>query len=350
MKDADYSGLVILSNEHGEYLSAFLRKDGRQQRVKLSRGIPQSERASQGEDSVLMRLNLGQTPSAMLMRTNDSEDGPVDIGFVCSGCGTSYPYATLCEICYPIIVTPDQNPDPSGPHTFCTNPECPYGGGVNCNGLCGYGGGGGGSGSGSGSGGGGTFPSQPGIPVGMHIDLLDRSKFVGYHQTGDCLLTAKAIMDNYGLKGQYGGSNHVYQLMWEERGMLKHYGVDYKTTFGLAYKCIKRHLEAGRPIIVGVDRKLGLNSNEGTTDHWILVTGRGYDDRQKMYYFTYMETGTDFVDKGCNNSTNRLYYEIEKVVLFNPSANDNKSCYTVSQVRPNDGKNLEETISQPTKP
>ena len=67
--------------------------------MKLSRGIPQSERASQGEDSVLMRLNLGQTPSAMLMRTNDSEDGPVDIGFVCSGCGTSYPYATLCEIC-----------------------------------------------------------------------------------------------------------------------------------------------------------------------------------------------------------------------------------------------------------
>ena len=35
MKDVDYSGLVILSNEHGEYLSAFLRKDGRQQRVKL---------------------------------------------------------------------------------------------------------------------------------------------------------------------------------------------------------------------------------------------------------------------------------------------------------------------------
>lgn len=190
----------------------------------------------------------------------------------------------------------------------------------------------------------------PGISAGMHTDLLDRSKFVGYHQTGDCLLTAKAIMDNYGLKGQYGGADHVYQLMWEERGMLKHYGVDYKTTFGLAYKCIKRHLEAGRPIIVGVDRKLGLNSNEGTTDHWILVTGRGYDDRQKMYYFTYIETGTDFVDKGCNNSTNRLYYEIEKVVLFNPSANDNKSCYTVSQVRPNDGKNLEETISQPTKP
>ena len=99
--------------------------------MKLSRGIPQSERASQGEDSVLMRLNLGQTPSAMLMRTNDSEDGPVDIGFVCSGCGTSYPYATLCEICYPIVVTPDQNPDPLGPHTFCTNPECPYGGGRN---------------------------------------------------------------------------------------------------------------------------------------------------------------------------------------------------------------------------
>lgn len=223
MKDADYSGLVILSNEHGEYLSAFLRKDGRQQRVKLSRGIPQSERASQGEDSVLMRLNLGQTPSAMLMRTNDSEDGPVDIGFVCSGCGTSYPYATLCEICYPIIVTPDQNPDPSGPHTFCTNPECPYGGGVNCNGLCGYGGGGGGSGSG---GGGGGTPSTPGIPVGMHTDLLDKSKFVGYKQAGsDCMKAAKAMMDNY--KCPYGSSANVYQLMWQlPNNVLIHYGDD----------------------------------------------------------------------------------------------------------------------------
>lgn len=44
-----------------------------------------------------------------------------------------------------------------------------------------------------------------GIPAGMHNDVLDKSKFVGYHQTGDCLLTAKVIMDNYGLKGQYGG-------------------------------------------------------------------------------------------------------------------------------------------------
>lgn len=35
MKDADYSGLVILSDERGEYLGAILRKDGKQQRVKL---------------------------------------------------------------------------------------------------------------------------------------------------------------------------------------------------------------------------------------------------------------------------------------------------------------------------
>ena len=131
--------------------------------------------------------------------------------------------------------------------------------------------------------------------------------------------------------------------------MLKHYGVDYKTTFGLAYKCIKRHLEAGRPIIVGVDRKLGLNSKERPIIGFSLPGG-GTMTAKKCIILLNIETGTDFVDKGCNNSTNRLYYEIEKVVLFNPSANDNKSCYTVSQVRPNDGKNLEETISQPTKP
>lgn len=51
--------------------------------------------------------------------------------------------------------------------------------------------------------------------------------------------------------------------------------------------------------------------NEGATDHWIVITGRGYDENQKMYYYTYMETGysTGQVDKACDTTNNRLYYD-----------------------------------------
>ena len=162
---------------------------------------------------------------------------------------------------------------------------------------------------------------------------------------------ACAMMDNY--KCPYGSSANVYQLMWQlPNNVLTHYGDDYKTTFGQAYKCIVRHLEAKRPIIVGVHHTFYYGDksyNEGTTDHWIIVTGKGYDGAKQQYYFTYMETGTNYVDVGCDNNENRLYYDREKIVLCDPKNYKGKT-YVVSQVRPNDGLYLNETIEQPGNP
>lgn len=38
---------------------------------------------------------------------------------------------------------------------------------------------------------------------------------------------------------------------------------------------IDRHLDADRPIIVGVNHTPNRNINEGATDHWIVIARRG---------------------------------------------------------------------------
>ncbi len=107
---------------------------------------------------------------------------------------------------------------------------------------------------------------------------------------------------------------------------------------------------ANRPIIVGVNHTLNKGYNEGTTDHWIVIVGRGYDTTQQQYYYTYMDTGRYVASDGCNMTNNRLYYDSKNYVFQDAKAgtNNNKK-YDVTQVRPNDGKNLSETINQPTK-
>ena len=111
-----------------------------------------------------------------------------------------------------------------------------------------------------------------------------------------------------------------------------------------------RHLNANRPIIVGVNHTLNKGYNEGTTDHWIVIVGRGYDTTQQQYYYTYMDTGRYATSDGCNMTNNRLYYDSKNYIFQDAKAgtNNNKK-YDVTQVRPNDGKNLSETINQPTK-
>lgn len=126
---------------------------------------------------------------------------------------------------------------------------------------------------------------------------------------------------------------------------------NYTTIYDNAINCINRHLDTDRPIIVGVNHSKEYGINEGTTDHWIVITGREYDTSQNQYYYIYMETGRDNIAEGCNITENRLYYDSKNYVFQDVKAgkNDSKK-YDVTQVRPNDGNNLNETISQPAKP
>ncbi len=227
---------------------------------------------------------------------------------VCTRCGHKMPECT----CY-IYPNPDPDPDPIP---------------------------GGGTGSGDSENNGTILPN---------VDLMNEKHFVGYDVSNDCMKGCNAIMANYGVSS--GSSANVYQLLFERNGVLEYYDMEnYKTIYDNAIACINRHLDANRPIIVGVNHTPNKSINEGTTDHWIVVVGREYDTTKKQYYYTYMDTGRSSASDGCNTTANRLYYDSKNYTIIDTEAGfENKYQFDVSQVRPNDGKNLGETISQPTR-
>ena len=179
--------------------------------------------------------------------------------------------------------------------------------------------------------------------------MTDVSKFVGLDlASNNCWAACTLIMQNYGIPP--GSRLHVYRLLAENQttGELYHYGNNPTDNYARAIACIDRHLDAGRPIVVGVNHSPQRGINENVTDHFIVITGRGYDANRGMYYYTYMETGRyqAHADEGCDTMTNRLYYDPTTQTFQDPIAGAyNTLIYDVSQVRPNDGINLEETES-----
>jgi GH24 family phage-related lysozyme (muramidase) len=60
---------------------------------------------------------------------------------------------------------------------------------------------------------------------------------------------------------------------------------------GWSLSTINRQLDAGRPVVMGVDYKAGSNGGGNGTDHWITVTGRGTVNGQAVYYANDPATG-----------------------------------------------------------
>lgn len=194
----------------------------------------------------------------------------------------------------------------------------------------------GGSGSGGSGSGGTSFIPLP------NRDLTNTSYFET-QASGQCLQACKDILDNYGISN-YGDSAHVYQLKKEVNGVLTDYGSDPAANYENAIDCINRHLDASRPIIIGINHSLDYGINEGTTDHFMLITGRGYDSEKGMYYYIYMDPGRPDTSNGCDTQNNRLYYDPDNLDFYDDSTY-NKRRFDVTQVRPNDGKYLNETIN-----
>ena len=171
----------------------------------------------------------------------------------------------------------------------------------------------------------------------MIFDLGDKSKFVPYGTNGEknCLNICKAILKKHGLNS-FGSSANVYQLMIEENGELKQNGDNIHETYSQAIQCIDEHLKAGRPIIAGVNYQLGKKINEGATDHFVVIYGKGYDENLKCNYYTYYETGRTNINEGYNNHVNKFIYDPNVPALYNPQSNHtSKKRYDVTQIRPN---------------
>lgn len=56
---------------------------------------------------------------------------------------------------------------------------------------------------------------------------------------------------------------------------------------------INKQIDAGRPVVVGVDYKAGSNGGANGTDHWITITGRGTENGKQVYYANDPATGKE---------------------------------------------------------
>ena len=163
-------------------------------------------------------------------------------------------------------------------------------------------------------------------------ELMNSGNFVGYLTSGDCMQGCIRILANYGIRTY--STSTIIMATEGKNGQLNIYRESYID----GVNAINRHINAGRPVIVGISRGwgIGVGNSNPATDHFVVITGRGIDYNTGYYYYTYMETGTSNVDQGCDINDNRLYLNPDIPVLEDASGM-NGDKYRVTEVRANDG-------------
>lgn len=183
------------------------------------------------------------------------------------------------------------------------------------------------SSTGSGGGGTGGGSTNPGaIKPNKKIPYAAKD-FPGYDVITDCYTMANYILNR--MLSDYTEGTSYYINTADKNGNITNTG-NAKTVFDM----INTHLDANRPIKVGVDYKSGGNQSDHLTDHWIVVNGRGYDTVKQQYYFNYIETGRNKVSSAAAVGDNRLYYDSGKGTISGPKWN-NQATYVVNQIKNN---------------
>ena len=163
-----------------------------------------------------------------------------------------------------------------------------------------------------------------------------------YKQTGgflkgvrNCLVIAQKVLRSIlGSNANVGSSANEHQLWKEVDGVMTKVG-DANTIFNE----INNHLDAAHPIIVGINYKKGYPSgqHDQTSDHFVTITGRGYDESTGQYYYYYVETGHDAEHSNMATAEdNRLYYDPSTGTFKDSTGGtyrDDK--YVLTHIRPN---------------
>lgn len=97
---------------------------------------------------------------------------------------------------------------------------------------------------------------------------------------------------------------------------------------------LDKQLEAGKPVLVGVDHtynyRRGINTDK-STDHFVVIVGRACENN-KIYYI-FFEVGTSREAAGTSDS-NKLYIQPDNTLTGSTAYSTTKK-YTVLQVREN---------------
>ena len=99
---------------------------------------------------------------------------------------------------------------------------------------------------------------------------------------------------------------------------------------------LNESLNERMPILVGLNYKPRYKGNlDQTTDHFVVILGRGYDETKQQYYYIYAETGLgeEYVDRVFSDE-NRLYYNPEKGTFQGEIQVSKSKTYDIVQVRP----------------
>lgn len=160
-------------------------------------------------------------------------------------------------------------------------------------------------------------------------NVLSPSQFVGYDYR-NCLDLTKDQIAKAGLRDLgYGSAFKVYDANGGPYPSIAKSGINYIIT----------KLQAGKPVIVGVDNRPGTPSSknaDGKTDHFITIVGTGQDSQGK--YLTFYDNATNLTSKGCS-SNNKLYYNENTGIITGFSAANGAPPtyydYIVTQIRKN---------------
>lgn len=173
----------------------------------------------------------------------------------------------------------------------------------------------------------------------IHVDVPFYSQYDGRHveRAGDtaCMRACRAMGMRFGAQGN-GGSIQV------ATGENSNGTVNVNATRareGREY--IDSELRAGRPVIVGVSHKSPSPHNEGITDHFVIITGRGTEADGRTWYSFHdpaVGLGRDSVGSDANPE-NRFYLEESTGKLIHQGAMETGYVvdrhFEVSQVRRN---------------
>ena len=168
-----------------------------------------------------------------------------------------------------------------------------------------------------------------------------------------CFDACKKILVNSGLSSNSASPITRFQVAKENKKLLQstnqseYLVIDVQTAKdGIAY--LDSELESGYPVLVGVDyefdRKIKLkngkidypNKTDYTTDHYIVIVGRRYDE--KNLYYLFYDVGTNSINekqyKAGSNDNNRLFLQND-YSLRGQSQIPSKHFYVVTQIRRN---------------
>jgi RHS repeat-associated protein len=165
--------------------------------------------------------------------------------------------------------------------------------------------------------------------INLSEDVPFVSQFSLSNPNVACCRACQKILKDFGISAAGSKSNRIIT----GRDNSDHTAIEATKNAKAGVDYINQQLESGNPVMVGVNHTLGKGQSDGeSADHFVVITGRSYDEDKKQYYFNFYEVGTKDEGKGTSDS-NRLYVNDNNTITGTNYAG--KRQFTVTDVRKN---------------